>query len=77
MASGSVDGRRAFEPGGPVIGRGVETNHPGTSVEVARSLSVIEAQPAPLESTSIELGGGRLRMDGKASDSFQATWYTL
>ena len=70
MATGSVDGGRPFEVGGPVIDDGYVMDHSDTTGEVARPLSDIAALSAPSDQfLSIIVAAGP-EMAGKATEPF-------
>ena len=70
MATGSVDGRRPFEVGGPAIDDGYIMDHSDTTGEVARPLSDIAALSAPSDQfLSIIVAAGP-EMAGKATEPF-------
>ena len=72
MATGSVDGGRPFEVGGPAIddGYSIIMDHSDTTGEVARPLSDIAALSAPSDQfLSIIVAAGP-EMAGKATEPF-------
>ena len=70
MATGSVDGGRPFEVGGPAIDGGYVMDHSDTTGEVARPLSDIAALSAPSDQfLSIIVAAGP-EMAGKATEPF-------
>ena len=78
MAAGSIrsaDQHRAIHPADSGLHFGAYGGHLGATSEVARPLWDIAAQPSPLLGGGIELGNGRLRMAGKASEPLHAAWY--
>ena len=72
-----VSQRRPFKPAGCGIDDRDGSNHRRASDELVRCTTVIAAQLTCRKRLCLELGGGRLRMAGKASESFPATWYPL
>ena len=73
----SIDERRDLEPVGLGIDFGVDNDHHGTSGHIAQEVSDIAAQFTCQGGKVLHLGGGRLRMAGKALESFPAAWYPL
>ena len=73
----SIDERRDLEPVGLGIDFGVDNDHHDTSGHIAQEVSDIAAQFTCRVTFLLELGGGRLRMAGKALESFPAAWYPL
>ena len=70
MSTGSVDGGRPFEVGGPAIDDGYVMDHSDTTDEVARPLSDIAALSAPSDQfLSIIVAAGP-EMAGKATEPF-------
>ena len=72
-----IDRRRVYKFSGHRIDDGAQGNHRGAFGLLARALPDIAAQLTCRQQEVLELGGGRLRMAGKALESFPAAWYPL
>ena len=66
----SVEKHRVVDAAAEGIHHGTHGGHPGALNEVARALPDIARLPTQLLADRLELGGGRLRMAGKASEPF-------
>ena len=66
----SVEKHRVDDAAAEGIHHGTHGGHPGALNEVARALPDIARLPTQLLADRLELGGGRLRMAGKASEPF-------
>ena len=69
--------RRAFHAAGTGIHCGHVTHHGGAKKHAAKEVWDIAAQLTCRQQEVLELGGGRLRMAGKALESFPAARYPL
>ena len=72
-----IDRRRVYKFSGHGIDDGAQGNHRGAFGLLARTLPDIAAQFTCRVNLCLEVGGGRLRMAGKALESFPAAWYPL
>jgi len=66
----SVEKHRVVDAAAERIHHSTHGGHPSASNEVARALPDIARLPTQLLADHLELGGGRLRMAGKASEPF-------
>ena len=66
----SVEKHRVVDAAAERIHHVTHGGHPSASNEVARALPDIARLPTQLLADHLELGGGRLRMAGKASEPF-------
>ena len=73
----SIDERRDLEPVGLGIDFGVNNDHHDTSGQDAGRVPVTRPSFSCRGKVCHELGGGRLRKAGKASESFPVAWYPL
>ena len=73
----SIDERRDLEPVGLGIDFGVDNEHHDTSGRDAGRVPVTRPSFSCRKVSCVAVGGGRLRMAGKALEPFQATWYPL
>ena len=73
----SIDERRDLEPVGLGIDFGVDNEHHDTSGRDAGRVPVTLPSFTCRKRLLLAVGGGRLRMTGKALEPFQATWYPL
>ena len=71
----SIDERRDLELAGLGVNFVVDNDHLDTSRHDARRVPVTRPSFSCRWQEVLELGGGRLRMAGKASESFPAAWY--
>ena len=72
-----IDRRRVYKFSGLGINDCAQGNHRGAFGLLARALPDIAAQFTCRVTFLLELGGGRLRMAGKALESFPAACYPL
>ena len=73
----SIDERRDLELVGLGIDFGVDNDHHDTSGQDVGRVPVTQTSFSCRKKLCLELGGGRLRMAGKALESFPTTWYPL
>ena len=71
----SIDERRDLELAGLGVNFGVDNDHLDTSRHDARRVPVTRPSFSCRCTEQLPVGAGRLRMAGKASESFPAAWY--